>query len=105
MNNRPGKRPGSPKSGGRQKGTPNKINSAFAERVRESGKDVVGVMLEFLDSPDEDMRFAAAKELLPYLHPKLRATEHSVKDGESSVAVIVSRVDLEAQAKQLKGES
>lgn len=72
---RPGKKPGSPKTGGRKKGTPNKINSEISERIRASGIDPLNVMLDLLHESDPQLRFSAAKELIQYVYPKRKAIE------------------------------
>lgn len=98
-----GKKPGSPKTGGRQKGTPNKKSTEaarLAERlgvdhfevlcliakgdwkslgyeratVTRFGKD--GMTLEE-DQITIDHRLSAAKEGAKYLYPQLKAVEHS----------------------------
>lgn len=64
---------GSPKLGGRQKGTPNRATAAKAAEIAESGLTPLDYMLGILR--DEDMstesRFEAAKAAAPYVHPKL----------------------------------
>jgi hypothetical protein len=68
------------KTGGRQKGTPNKKNADRARLLAElkvDGKDPVSFFASILKNEDAplDLRFAAAKELAPYAHPKLSSIE------------------------------
>jgi hypothetical protein len=68
------------KTGGRMKGTPNK-KTAERHRIllelKVSGKDPVSFFAAILanESAPLDLRFQAAKELAPYVHPRLQAVE------------------------------
>lgn len=69
-----------PKTGGRKKGTPNKKTAARVKLIADlkfSGKDPVTFFAEILrdEGAPLDLRFAAAKELAPYMHPKLCSIE------------------------------
>jgi hypothetical protein len=72
--------PGRPKTGGRQKGTRNKVNQLATKRLEEmaiNGKDPVTFFSQILqdqNAPYQE-RKDAAKELLPYYHPKLASIE------------------------------
>ena len=68
------------KTGGRQKGTPNKSTLAHRTAVtslRASGKDPITFFSDLLKNEEAplDLRFQAAKELAPYMHPKLSSIE------------------------------
>ena len=68
------------KTGGRQKGTPNKKTVERARvmaDLRFSGNDPVTFFAEILrnEAAPLDLRFAAAKELAPFMHPKLASIE------------------------------
>jgi hypothetical protein len=68
------------KTGGRQKGTPNKKNAARAEilaSLKVSGHDPIAFFTSILrnKSAPLDLRFQAAKELAPYVHPELSSVE------------------------------
>ena len=73
------------KTGGRQKGTPNKDTQALQERIaqRYPGWDPVEAMAEIAqdDTNDVMIRLAALKEIAQYIHPKRKAIEHTGKDG------------------------
>lgn len=79
---RPGRKPGGSKHGGRAKGTPNKKTLALLERIEQSGKDPVQVMLDLLNDQDPVLRFQASKELLQYMYPKRKALEVAVDPQE-----------------------
>jgi len=72
--------PGKPKTGGRQAGTPNKLTVVQRERLNEliaNGKDPISFFTDILKDPrwPHQERKEAAKELLPYFHPKLSSIE------------------------------
>jgi hypothetical protein len=76
-------RPRRKKTGGRQKGTPNKKTAERAKiiaAITASGKDPITFFADLLrnESAPLDLRFAAAKELAPYVHPKLASIEARV---------------------------
>ena len=68
------------KRGGRKKGTPNKRTQerrAIIAAIRACGKDPLTFFADLLKNEKAplDLRFAAAKELLPLMHPKLASIE------------------------------
>lgn len=68
------------KTGGRKAGTPNKrtIERRTAlQAIRASGKDPISFFADLLANEDLpiELRFQAAKELAPYMHPRLSAVE------------------------------
>lgn len=73
------------KTGGRQKGTPNKDTKALCDRIAERypGWDPVEAMAEIARDEQNDVmiRLAALKEIAQYIHPKRKAIEHTGKDG------------------------
>jgi hypothetical protein len=68
------------KTGGRQKGTPNKRtierNRQLAE-LKVSGRDPITFFTSILSNEYAplELRFQAAKELAPYVHPELSSVE------------------------------
>lgn len=101
-----GKR-GSPKTGGRKPGTPNKDRKELLAIVEGViGRPPIEELCRYYQSQtDEALQLAALKEICSYCHPKLRAVEHSAKDGEGQgIVVSVQRVDLDERKKQLKGK-
>jgi hypothetical protein len=68
------------KTGGRQKGTPNKRTverQAAIATIKASGKSPMAFFADLLANEEAplDLRFQAAKELAPFVHPKLASTE------------------------------
>lgn len=79
------------KTGGREKGTPNKATAAKAEAIAASGLTPLDFMLSVLRDEANvlDVRLDAAKASAPYVHPK-RAPVDS--DGEDvGLTVIVNK--------------
>lgn len=71
------------KTGGRQKGTPNKLSLTVATRLEELGCDPIEGMARIAmdsKSPD-DLRGRMCAELANYVYPKRKAIEHSGKGG------------------------
>lgn len=71
------------KTGGRQKGTPNKATAAKAAELAESGLLPLDFMMAAMrdETKDFEVRLDAAKSAAPYVHPRLAAIEHTGKDG------------------------
>lgn len=63
------------KTGGRQKGTPNKTTAAKAAEIASSGLTPLDYMLEIMrdEANPKDMRLDAANKAAPFVHPKLAA--------------------------------
>jgi hypothetical protein len=80
---RPGRKPGGPKTGGRRKGTPNRKTREQIEQIKASGLTPLDFMLAVMRNPKARlaMRFDAARQAAPYVHPRLTAFEYSGKDG------------------------
>ena len=68
------------KTGGRQKGTPNKRTAerqAAIAAIKASGTTPMAFFADLLGNEQApiELRFQAAKELAPYVHPKLSSVE------------------------------
>jgi hypothetical protein len=68
------------KTGGRQRGTPNKKTierQAAIAAIKVSGKSPMAFFADILGNEQAplELRFQAAKELAPFVHPKLASTE------------------------------
>src|SRR5438105_3125435 len=84
---------GRQKTGGRQKGTPNKRTQESIAKVKASGLSPLDYMLSILHSKvprganvlqkiaHTQMRFEAAKAAAPYVHSKLASVEHKGVGG------------------------
>lgn len=85
------------KTGGRQKGTPNKKTAALLERVSAEGLTPLDVMLqvmrEYVEAGDREMALDAAAKAAPYVHPKLSSIAAEVSGpGGGAQVVRVERV-------------
>ena len=74
-----GRPKGLPKSGGRQKGMPNKATVARNLALRDSGLLPLDFMISIMRDETKDLaiRMSAANSAAPYVHAKLTAVEHS----------------------------
>lgn len=73
-----GRLPGTPKTGGRKKGVPNKATIERQAEVAASGLTPLEFMLQVMRTgSDEARQLDAAKAAAPYVHPRLAAVEHS----------------------------
>ena len=79
------------KTGGRQKGVPNRATAAKAAEIAASGLTPLDWMLSVLRDPtiDYERRDKAARDAAPYVHPRLASTELTGKDGGAFVVEIV----------------
>lgn len=68
---------GTPKSGGRQKGTPNKVTGERKHAIVASGLTPLEFMVDVMrnEAYPIDFRLDAAKAASPYIHPKLTSVE------------------------------
>ena len=89
-----GKRPGSPKTGGRKKGSKNKRTRELLEKAEAGGQSAIDYMLEVMrdNKNDTGLRLDAAKAVAPYLHAK-RAPEDA--GGNTVPPMIYVHPDLE----------
>lgn len=71
------------KTGGRQKGTPNKATTAKVAEIEASGETPLDYMIRVMRDPsvEHDRRDRMAAAAAPYVHPKLAQTEISGKGG------------------------
>lgn len=110
-----GPKPGSPKTGGRKKGTPNKLSTLARQKAEELGVDPFEVLLYFTagdwkslgyDARTEvigfsatgdeiidytippELRQRAAKDACEYMFPKLKSIEHS-NDSENPISTTI----------------
>src|SRR6266481_5301876 len=88
-----GKRPGSPKTGGRKKGSKNKRTRELLEKAEAGGQSAIDYMLEVMrdNKNDASLRLDAAKAVAPYLHAR-RAPED--KGGNTVPPMIYEHPDL-----------
>jgi len=80
LNDHPVIRPPRKKRGGRKRGSKNKRTVERAKAlatIKASGADPLAFFGDLLKKEDAplDLRFQAAKELAPYVHPRLQSVE------------------------------
>jgi hypothetical protein len=91
----PGRKPGTPKTGGRAKGTPNKVTSTKAAEIAASGLTPLDFMLGILrdETRADAERFEAAKQAAPYCHAKLASVDASLDASLAIGRVIYPSID------------
>ncbi|MDD3762404.1 MAG: hypothetical protein PHP86_03825 [Nevskiales bacterium] len=69
------------KTGGRQKGAANRKTRDIADRAAEHGLTPLEYLLRVMrdEGQDQSVRLDAAKAAAPYIHPRLQATEATIK--------------------------
>lgn len=84
---------GSPKFGGRQKGTPNKATSAQKAAMAASGLSPLDYMLSVLrdETQESDKRLEAAKAAAPYVHARLSTVDANIS-GDVGLTVEIVRL-------------
>ncbi len=95
------------KTGGRQKGTPNKATQDVVARLKELGCDPIeGMAALALDTKNTpELRGRMFAELAQYVAPKRKAVEHSAEPGTfAGYVVSASEEDESAEAWQARQE-
>jgi hypothetical protein len=94
------------KTGGRQRGTPNKASVEREKVIAESGLTPLKYMLRTLrdESLDLQTRMDAASKAAPYVHPKLAAIEHSGPNKGPIQSVSMTPGEFEATAAKIAAE-
>lgn len=81
------------KTGGRQKGSKNKLDLELKTRIAEKYPNYcpVEAMCLIAIDPETELKYKllASKEVAQYVYPKLKSIEHSNKDGEAFVVQVV----------------
>jgi hypothetical protein len=85
-----GRRPGTPKTGGRRKGARNRKTAATIAAIEASGLTPLDYMLAVMRNPKAKahLRFEAARTAAPYVHPKLASIENSGREGGPHIVEI-----------------
>ena len=71
----PGKSKGAPKTGGRQKGTPNKNKNTLLAALDQAGFNVIEEWKQLFDKLDDTQKYAEICRLFPYMFPQLKEVE------------------------------
>ncbi len=87
------------KTGGRQKGTPNRRTRETMDAAKRTGVTPLDYMLQMLadESASKEDRMWAAEKAAPYVHPKLASVEHGVKDGAPLTFERIERIIVDPQ--------
>lgn len=88
-----GRPKGQPKTGGRQKGTPNKSTADIKALAQKHGPAVIEEFLRLLKSDDERVRLGAGKELLDRGYGRA-AQPHTGEDAEGPIRHVVEVVSV-----------
>lgn len=94
---------GTPKTGGRVAGVPNKATLpklTLEERIKSWGVDPLEVLAMHAKDSDKQISIAAAKELAQYVYAKKRAVEVSGIDGQP----VKSESSFSPESKQILDE-
>jgi hypothetical protein len=88
-----GRKPGTPKTGGRIKGTPNKATAEVKSLARQYGADMIDVLAKIAmdDERPESARVSAAKELLDRGYGK---SIQQISGPDEGPIPIDNRIDL-----------
>ena len=78
------------KTGGRQKGTPNRVTSDMRQAIAESGETPLDHMIRVMrdETTEPSRRDDMARAAAPYLHPRLSAVDLTSKDSSPVIPVI-----------------
>jgi len=94
-----GKPIGSPKTGGRRKGTPNRRTLDFQSSLNEQGIDLVAEIRNLLPVLSPDQKASVILDLLAYLYPKRKAVEPVIESSENGPQIVVMLPDNGRSAK------
>lgn len=77
---------GTKKTGGRKKGTPNRLTQDAITRLQERDFAPLDALVDLYHDPEcaFDTKVAIARDLCQYIYPKRKAIEHSTGDIESA---------------------
>lgn len=83
------------KTGGRTKGTPNRVTLAKEAEIAKSGLTPLDYMLGLLRDPtqSQEVRFSAAKEAAPFVHPKLASIDGNLNHTHSTHDDALSEIE------------
>ena len=96
----PGRKKGTPKTGGRRKGTPNKVTVAVREAALPHGPAAVAELARLMiDGESEQVRISACREILDRAYGKSRqALEHT---GQDSGPIVVQEIGDKERIRRL----
>lgn len=104
-----GKQIGSPKTGGRKKGTPNKRAGLLSNILETNGIDPLSIILTKLEKLKPTEQIRVCLDLLPYMYPKRKPVEHvSLKeylDASSEDQLMEAVFQIEERLNQHEGHT
>jgi len=80
---------GSPKTGGRKKGTPNRRTLDFQTCLDDQGIDLIAEIKNLLPVLSPDQKASVILDLLAYLYPKRKAVEPVIESSENGPQIVV----------------
>jgi hypothetical protein len=80
-------KPGMGKTGGRQKGTPNKISLGVLKHLQERGMEPLDEILKLLPDVKPERQLDVWMRLMAYCYPQLRAITVDMGDDDASSKV------------------
>lgn len=99
-----GRKPGTPKTGGRKKGTPNKMTSSIRKRLEKQLEPFIDNLSELIQRiADPKERVQAITSVLPYVAPKM-ATIDMKAEEEHNITIEQSLVELDKKFSAKKAE-
>lgn len=102
-----GRKPGGPKTGGRKKGTPNKVTASIRDAARAHTADALGTLVAVMGDIQAPAaaRVSAANAILDRGYGKpMQALEHTGRDGAPIEAHVLTAEQFEAAAKRIASE-
>lgn len=96
--------PGSPKTGGRKRGVPNKKTQVFQEALDSHGIDVVSQLAEILPHLDSAKRADVLLHLLAYQFPKRKAVEITGQNGLPAPEVVLIQLPANGRERKVKAQ-
>ena len=72
---------GSPKTGGRQKGTPNILTASIKQLASSYGPLALKKVVALMESPDERIAFSASQEIMNRAYGKAPQAVEGTEDG------------------------
>jgi hypothetical protein len=88
-----GRKPGTPKTGGRKAGTPNRKTQEISELLESLGHNPIEAMVRIATDPEASLEFRGRMnaELAQYVYPKRKAVEVT---GDQDAPFVPRRVEI-----------
>jgi hypothetical protein len=96
---------GSPKTGGRVKGTPNKSTKVLGELIKSYDYDPVASLLNKYDHLSIEEQTKIDLKLLEYIYPKFKSVELHVDDRKENPFKDMTLEEMRAEHERLSQEN